>query len=155
MASHPLGGATAVGRGNRIFGGVERPACRRVCSGRSLLRYLDAGAEWLGHAQLEHRLGVEQSPRLRTGREFLSELVAQVPDIPNGGIKTVAGDEVITFHLKPDPRWSDGSGITSADYFAALLEASSPEAPGSAVLALLSSMPQGGAPEPGNYCPLR
>lgn len=86
---------------------------------------------------------------------FFPELTAQVPSVANGGIKMVSGDEVITYHLKPNLRWSDDSPITAADYIAVLLEALSPEAPGSSILALLSNLPPGNAPEPGNYCPLR
>lgn len=58
---------------------------------------------------------------------FFPEIAAQIPTPANGGIKVVNGDEVITYRLKPDLRWSDGSAITAADFVAALLVGSAPE----------------------------
>lgn len=58
---------------------------------------------------------------------FFPELAAQVPTLANGGITVIDGNEVITFHLKPALRWSDGSPITAADYIAAILIGTAPE----------------------------
>jgi ABC-type transport system substrate-binding protein len=44
------------------------------------------------------------------------DLAVAVPIIANGGSRMVRGDEVVTIHLQHDPRWSDGSPITPADY---------------------------------------
>ncbi|HWE61485.1 MAG TPA: hypothetical protein VHB98_07225, partial [Chloroflexota bacterium] len=42
---------------------------------------------------------------------FFPDLVTQVPTTSNGGIKVVAGNEVVTYHVKPGLKWSDGQPI--------------------------------------------
>ena len=43
---------------------------------------------------------------------FFPQMVTEVPSTANGGIKVVSGNEVVTFHLKPNMKWSDGQTIT-------------------------------------------
>ena len=58
---------------------------------------------------------------------FFPDLVTAVPSTANGGIKTVGGNEVITLHLKPNLKWSDGQPITHDDLYAPLLLDLAPE----------------------------
>jgi peptide/nickel transport system substrate-binding protein len=51
------------------------------------------------------------------GRYF-ADLAAVVPTTANGALKVVHGNEVMTLHLKPNLKWSDGSPITANDYIA-------------------------------------
>ncbi len=44
---------------------------------------------------------------------FYADLATAVPSTANGGIKVVNGNEVITYHLKPNQKWSDGSPVTN------------------------------------------
>ncbi|HWE61671.1 MAG TPA: hypothetical protein VHB98_08170 [Chloroflexota bacterium] len=52
---------------------------------------------------------------------YFPDLAARVPTSTNGDIRLVSHDEVVTVHLKPNMRWSDGSPITPADYIGALV----------------------------------
>jgi ABC-type transport system substrate-binding protein len=61
---------------------------------------------------------------------YVADLATVVPTVANGGIRVVKGDEVVTVHLKPGQRWSDGSLITPADYIGAMLLSDAPTAPG-------------------------
>ncbi len=47
---------------------------------------------------------------------FVPDIATVVPTTANGGIKVVNGDEIITYHLKPNQKWSDGSPVLPADY---------------------------------------
>jgi ABC-type transport system substrate-binding protein len=47
---------------------------------------------------------------------FLPDIATVVPSTTNGGIKVANGDEIITYHLKPNQKWSDGSPVLPADY---------------------------------------
>jgi peptide/nickel transport system substrate-binding protein len=49
---------------------------------------------------------------------FYADLATEVPSTANGGLKVVNGNEVITYHLKPNQKWSDGSPVTTADWMA-------------------------------------
>jgi len=49
---------------------------------------------------------------------FYPDLATQIPSTSNGGIKVVNGNETITYHLKPNQKWSDGSPVTTADWMA-------------------------------------
>jgi peptide/nickel transport system substrate-binding protein len=57
---------------------------------------------------------------------YYADLASVVPTTSNGGISVVGGNEVVTVHLKPGMRWSDGSPITPADYVGSQLLQSSP-----------------------------
>lgn len=58
---------------------------------------------------------------------FFPDLATVVPTTANGGIKLVGKSEVVTYHMKPNLKWSDGSPITSADFVATLLLDFAPE----------------------------
>lgn len=58
---------------------------------------------------------------------FFPDLATAVPSTKNGGIKTVGGNEVVTWHLKPGQKWSDGSPITPNDYILNLVFDFAPE----------------------------
>jgi ABC-type transport system substrate-binding protein len=60
-------------------------------------------------------------------QQFYPDLATEVPSTANGGIKVVNGHEVVTVHLKPSQRWSDGSPITNEDYVANMLLFFAPE----------------------------
>ncbi|MDB5057506.1 MAG: extracellular solute-binding protein family 5 [Chloroflexi bacterium] len=47
---------------------------------------------------------------------FYADLASAVPTTANGGLKVVNGDEIITYHIKPGLKWSDGSPITKGDW---------------------------------------
>jgi peptide/nickel transport system substrate-binding protein len=47
---------------------------------------------------------------------FYADLATEIPSTSNGGLKVVNGNETITFHIKPNLKWSDGSPITTADW---------------------------------------
>jgi len=49
---------------------------------------------------------------------FYADLATEIPSTANGGLKVTNGDETITYHLKPNQKWSDGSPITTADWIA-------------------------------------
>jgi peptide/nickel transport system substrate-binding protein len=49
---------------------------------------------------------------------FYADLATAIPSTSNGGLKVTNGNEVITFHIKPGLKWSDGSPITAADWIA-------------------------------------
>lgn len=49
---------------------------------------------------------------------FYADLATQIPSLSNGGIKVTNGNETITYHLKPNQKWSDGSPVTNADWIA-------------------------------------
>ena len=60
---------------------------------------------------IDGTLGLDQSGKL------FADLATVVPSQANGGIKVAKnGDEIITIHLKPNLKWSDGSPITPQDY---------------------------------------
>jgi ABC-type transport system substrate-binding protein len=59
--------------------------------------------------------------------DFFADLATQVPSTANGGLKVVGGDEIITYHLKPNQRWSDGSPVTRADYIIGFLLTFAPD----------------------------
>ncbi len=58
---------------------------------------------------------------------FYADMVTQVPTTANGGIKVVGGNEVVTYVLKPNLKWSDGQAITHQDLIAPLLLDLAPE----------------------------
>ncbi|HVA88836.1 MAG TPA: ABC transporter substrate-binding protein [Chloroflexota bacterium] len=64
----------------------------------------------LGSAMGDNALGLDNKGN------FYADLATQVPSTSNGGIKVVNGNEVITYHIKPNLKWSDGSSITNADW---------------------------------------
>jgi ABC-type transport system substrate-binding protein len=57
---------------------------------------------------------------------YYADLASAIPSVANGGMRVVNGNEVVTVHLKPGQRWSDGSPITGADYIGKLLLDSAP-----------------------------
>ena len=59
--------------------------------------------------------------------KFFPDLASEVPSVSNGGIKSVGGNEVITVHLKPNQKWSDGQPIVANDYILPLLLDFAPE----------------------------
>ena len=59
--------------------------------------------------------------------KFYADAVTDVPSTSNGGLKVVNGNEIITYHLKPDQKWSDGSPVTQADWISELVINYSPE----------------------------
>jgi ABC-type transport system substrate-binding protein len=58
---------------------------------------------------------------------FFADLATEVPTSANGGIKVTNGVETVTYHLKPNQKWSDGSPITNADWVGTLMLDFSPE----------------------------
>lgn len=72
-------------------------------------------------AMIDSPLGFDQKGN------FYADLATEVPSTSNGGIKTVGGNEVVTVHLKPNQKWSDGSPVTNADYIATMMFDFSPE----------------------------
>ncbi len=58
---------------------------------------------------------------------FFADLATDVPSTSNGGLKVVKGNEIITYHLKPNQKWSDGSPITQADWISQWVLGYSPE----------------------------
>jgi peptide/nickel transport system substrate-binding protein len=49
---------------------------------------------------------------------FYADLATDIPSTSNGGLKVVKGNEIITYHIKSDQKWSDGSPLTTADWMA-------------------------------------
>lgn len=64
---------------------------------------------------------------LNSKGNFYADMVTQVPSTANGGIKEVSGNEVVTYNLRPNMKWSDGQAITHADMVAPLLLDLAPE----------------------------
>lgn len=60
-------------------------------------------------------------------QQFFPDMATEVPSTTNSGIKVVSGHEVVTYHLKPNLKWSDGSPITHNDFVIGLLFNFSPE----------------------------
>jgi ABC-type transport system substrate-binding protein len=59
--------------------------------------------------------------------QFFADLATAVPTSANGGIKVVGGNEVVTLHLKPNLKWSDGTPITPQDFIASVVFDLAPE----------------------------
>jgi len=72
-------------------------------------------------AMFDSPLGYDQAGN------FYADLATVVPSTKNGGIKVVKGHEIVTVHLKPNLKWSDGSANTGSDYILSLLMDFAPE----------------------------
>lgn len=59
---------------------------------------------------IDSTLGVDKSGKL------FPDLATELPSTTNGGVKVVNGNEMVTVHLKPNQKWSDGTPITPQDY---------------------------------------
>jgi peptide/nickel transport system substrate-binding protein len=46
---------------------------------------------------------------------YIPDLNVDTPSVKNGDVKTVNGNLVVTFKLKPNQKWSDGSPLTAND----------------------------------------
>ena len=75
----------------------------------------------LSGAMIDSPLGFDQKGN------FYADLATVIPSTANGGIKVVGGNEVVTVHLKPNMKWSDGTTITTNDYVLSLLLDFAPE----------------------------
>jgi len=75
----------------------------------------------IGGALFDSPIGLDQSGN------FFADLATVVPTTKNGGIKVVNGHEILTVHLKPNLKWSDGSANTGSDYILSLLMDFAPE----------------------------
>lgn len=49
------------------------------------------------------------------------DMASNVPSSADGTLKVVGGDETLTYHVKQNLKWSDGSAITKADWIATYL----------------------------------
>jgi peptide/nickel transport system substrate-binding protein len=77
------------------------------------------GGGGLGNSQANQDLGSmmwDSATGIDNKGNFYADLATDVPSTANGGIKVVGGDEIITYHIKPNLKWSDGSAITPADW---------------------------------------
>jgi peptide/nickel transport system substrate-binding protein len=71
--------------------------------------YLSSGTKDLESSSIT----IEPLARFNPKGELVPEIAADIPTLKNGGI---AKDlKSITWHIKPDLKWSDGSAVTSAD----------------------------------------
>jgi peptide/nickel transport system substrate-binding protein len=46
--------------------------------------------------------------------QVIPDLATELPTLTNGGLKVVGGNLVVTWHLKPDLLWADGTPLTAA-----------------------------------------
>ncbi len=54
---------------------------------------------------------------------YVPDFAASLPTVANGGAKVVDGNLVVTYKLRPNPRWSAGVALTPNDFiFGAKLE---------------------------------